>query len=492
MVATKRQQRLRSLYSTIITIVGVIFALWGIWLLPTYNNPLNLILLICLAAVSEVAATFLTPDEDTIAYEVGTAVSIAAIPLFGPAAAALSVSVAGLSFWLYKNRGTPWRERNLEVLRFNIGMHSMAIFIAGSIFLLIQSIFGKDSFFGQVLPWIVAAIIYDQINIWLLIIIIKLSQGDNFNPIEFWKANRWAMVINIAILSIGGFLLAFAIIRFDWIGVVIFFLPIILSSFAFSLYVKQMRAHMNNLEHIVAERTQALQDLMDEKDKFLAVLTHDMKTPLTNIGLGAEMLDNKDQSGFIDDSKVVDIILRNQRTLVDIVNNILDLEKLNNDGMMFLEKESVDLGLLAEIVCMNVQPQALSKDIEVMFEGELETVFIYADRGQIERVLHNLVSNGIKYTPREGAVTVRLANDGDTAVLQVIDTGYGIPADDLPHVFDPYRRVAKHKNVAAGTGLGLAITQALIEAHQGTIRVTSIEGEGSTFTMKLPLIKEPS
>lgn len=105
----------------------------------------------------------------------------------------------------------------------------------------------------------------------------------------------------------------------------------------------------------------------------------------------------------------------------------------------------------------------------------------------MERILQNLITNGIKYTPKEGQLFVSALINGDTAAVHIRDTGYGIPEEELPCIFDRFRRVAKHENKAAGTGLGLAITRALVEAHSGALTVTSQEGVGSTFTVSLPI-----
>jgi len=98
----------------------------------------------------------------------------------------------------------------------------------------------------------------------------------------------------------------------------------------------------------------------------------------------------------------------------------------------------------------------------------------------------NLISNAVKYTPKEGLVSVDTQMNGHYAIVEVKDTGYGIPTDELPHIFDRFSRVKGHQHIAIGTGLGLAIVKSLVEAHDGEITVESQEGAGSTFTVKLP------
>ncbi|MCA9956900.1 MAG: ATP-binding protein, partial [Anaerolineales bacterium] len=109
----------------------------------------------------------------------------------------------------------------------------------------------------------------------------------------------------------------------------------------------------------------------------------------------------------------------------------------------------------------------------------------------LERILNNLITNAIKYTPENGRVTVTLATQDNQLILQVQDSGFGIPAEDLPYVFERFHRVVSHRKLAAGTGLGLAITKALVEAHDGKIEVISKEGYGSCFTAYLPVLPPP-
>jgi signal transduction histidine kinase len=315
---------------------------------------------------------------------------------------------------------------------------------------------------------------------------LRLVRGEAFKPLAFWRENRWAMLINVLVLSVGGYVLAFAVRQFDWIGILIFFLPVILSSVAFQAYVRQMKAHMDNLEAIIAERTQELSQLMKEKDAFLAVLSHDMKTPLTTINLYADILQESPEI-LLNKPNMTGLLLRSQKTLTEIVNNIVDLEKLQSGGTMPMNKERLDMVPLLEYTVQALMPHAEQKAIQLESDIEVDSIIAQVDRQQMERIFQNLISNAIKYTPKKGQVLVSASTNDGSAVIHIRDTGYGIPEDELPHIFDRFRRVAKHENKAAGTGLGLAITKALVEAHGGNISVTSQEGVGSTFTISLPV-----
>ncbi|RMG92288.1 MAG: sensor histidine kinase [Chloroflexi bacterium] len=250
---------------------------------------------------------------------------------------------------------------------------------------------------------------------------------------------------------------------------------------------------MEKLEELVAYRTQALADaneelkrLNKEKDAFLAVLTHDMRTPLTSIKGYATILRDRELSRT-QQVQIANIILRSEETLLDIVNNILEIETLQSGTPVLLEKSTFDLALLVKSVAESLEAQAIEKQITLYYETVPKPIIIDADMKKIERVLLNLISNAIKYTPEEGEVCVRTYTNGRFACIEVKDTGYGIPEDELPHIFERFRRVKDHQHMAIGTGLGLSIVKSLVDAHHGEIHVTSQVDKGSTFTVKLPL-----
>lgn len=483
------------LYLSVISSLGLLITGWGVFQVGSYT-PLSIFLvLLVLAIFAEFATTsVLVAEESGITFDVGTSVGVATIPIFGPLAAAVVVAAANVGIWLLKpGNGNTWK-KSISQLFFNNGMHAVAILIAGWVFLWLQPQLGAASFWGRTVPFLVTAVIYDQLNLWLLLIILRLQHGASFSPFAVWKENVWAMPINIIVLAAGGSFLSFAAQQFGLSGLLVFFIPIILTTYAFRLYVRQMRSHMDNLESIVAERTQELAARTQElemvnrdKDAFLAVLTHDMKTPLNTIGLYAELIERRPT---ILESKphIPSTIWRNQQALLTIVNNILDLEKLQAGEGMPLQKEPFDLQMLTEYLVESVFPQAKEKGIALTYHPQLTAVTLEADRPQIERALLNLISNAIKYTPEGGKIEIALREEGKTAVIDIHDSGYGIPADELPYIFDRYRRVGKHKHLASGTGLGLAVAKAIIEAHSGHITVTSKEHKGSHFTLTLPAL----
>lgn len=473
-------------YLMMISTFGFLAVTLGLSEVGHHTNPMQLLLLVVFASVAEISAPIIRIGKSKVAYEVGTAVSLAAVPFYGPAAGSLIIGISGICYWLYKYHGIPFRQRRFDQLIFNIGMRGTAIFIAGT-FLANHLKMNELSGLYLIFPvWVTTAIMLDQINIWLLIGMLWLRREKEFQPINFWLENRWAMVLNISINALGGFALATAVSQLGILGIMVFFLPIGLSTFAFQLYTRQMQAHMDNLEHIIADRTKELANLLNEKDSFLTVLTHDMKTPLTSINLYASLLLQKPELA-VEKPRMIETILRSQNSLTNIVNDILDIEKLQTNSTWHMEIEPLNVVTLLSATVETLRPQADNKMIHLLYREPQNEICIKADQGQIERVFQNVISNGIKYTPNKGYVEVTIKAEGDFARIDVTDTGYGIPQEELPHIFERFRRVEKHKDKATGTGLGLAVTKALVESHDGEIEVVSEEGKGTIFTLKLPL-----
>jgi signal transduction histidine kinase len=460
-----------------------------------------------LAVAAMFATTSVVVENSGITYAVDAAISLVAVALWGVSVGILMGTVATICLWLLKPANTKTWKKSWTQLLFNVSMVILCVTIAGWVLLLLQPWLAAKLIAGRWLAWLVAAVVYSESNLWLLIGILRLQHGSTFQPWHFWREERWATPIDVLILCVGGGLLAFAVERFDWLGIVIFFLPVLLSAYAFRIYVAQMQAHMDNLEQIVAQRTHDLEASKDalaqnvtqlarqkeelltlnqQKDAFLSVLTHDMITPLTNIQLCTEILKGG-KDGAADAIDVIPVLRHNQRFLFDIVQNILDLEKLESTGSLPLSKTICELAEQVEEAVEVMQVAAKSKSIRLTCQLHKRPIWIEADLSKVERVLLNLISNAIKYTQEEGEILVQASCNGNLALLQVEDTGYGIPATELPHIFERFRRVNKHTYKATGTGLGLAITKALVELHGGTIQVASIEGQGTCFTVTLPL-----
>ncbi len=482
--------KLRNIYSGLLTLIGVVIVLWGAWLFWYEDNKVTLLLLLLIAIGAQSTMTYMVGGRFGVS--VSGAMSYAVVGLYGPVIGGAVGAVAEIGLWVVNLRSGQrvWRAE-LERLGVNAGMQAISISLAGLAFFVANSLLGGDTILARTIPWLVGAIIGDQVNFWLLALIIFLAHG--IKPLEMWRDNRWAVPMNVTVMAVGGGLVYTAVSLFGLLGLAIFVLPIILSAYSFRVTVNNAKKQMDSLEDLVALRTQALAEAKDElerlnreKDQFLAVLTHDMRTPLTSIKGYGSILRDRDLSRE-QQVQIATVILRSQETLLEIVNNILDLERMASGAGLELDLSEFDLALLAKTTAEAVQAQAQEKQITLKFDPVPIPIMITADEKKIERVLTNLVSNAVKYTPKEGSVCVDVSTNGRYALVEITDTGYGIPEDELPYIFDRYSRVKGHQNLAIGTGLGLAIVKNLVEAHLGFISVDSEVDMGSTFTVRLPL-----
>lgn len=486
-MTTQRRPTLYTIYLVIISLLGLLLLLWGLAQFSVYPSKRDFVLLVLLAAVSAIATTSLSvSDKVGITYHIGSVISLAAVPSFGVAAAAVIAATEDLCTWLIKPANEKTWRKSFRQLGFNTGMHAIAVFCAGGVLLLLRQWLGANTLWGGTLPWLPAAVVYEEVNLWLLIGVLRLQHGAEINPWVIWKEDRWASYISLVVLALGGGTLAFAIQHYDWLGIAIFFLPIILSAYAFRLYVAQMQTHLDNLEQIVADRTKDLADLNRQKDAFLAVLTHDMMTPLTSIRLCAEELADEPRMA-LENPNLIYFILRSQKTLFNMMRNILDIEKLQSGRKLAMHPVECNLEQLIDDAIAILHPEATEKNILIAQHYATQPLQLQADRQQMERILLNLVSNAVKYTPSGGSIWIEAHQEGAYVIVSVQDSGYGIPAAELPYIFDRFHRVEQLESKAFGTGLGLAITKALVEEHAGAIAVMSEEGKGSTFTVKLPV-----
>jgi signal transduction histidine kinase len=226
------------------------------------------------------------------------------------------------------------------------------------------------------------------------------------------------------------------------------------------------------------------------KDEFLAVLSHELRSPLNPILGWSKLL----QSGRLSAAKTAEAlstIERNAKLQSQLIEDLLDVSRILR-GKLSLSLAPVNLTTVITDALNNVRLAAKAKSIEIEIQLNSETVYIRGDSARLQQIFWNLLSNAVKFTSAGGKVVIRLESVDYEAHIQVIDTGKGISPDFLPYVFDYFRQEdSATTRKFGGLGLGLAIVKQLVELHGGSIHVDSLgEGYGATFTVKLPLIKD--
>ncbi len=222
------------------------------------------------------------------------------------------------------------------------------------------------------------------------------------------------------------------------------------------------------------------------KDEFVAMVSHELRTPLTPI-LGCVHLLRTAKLSETNFSRALEMIERNAQAQVQIVEDLLDVSRIVA-GKLHLEMKSIELVPVVESAVESVRSIAEAKGIQILTKFEDIQSAIEGDPGRLRQVIWNLLSNAVKFTPPEGRVEVATRDGVDHAVVQVTDTGVGIPAGFLPHIFDRFRQAGDtNSKMRSGLGLGLAIVRHLVELHNGSINAASAgPGHGAVFTLKFP------
>jgi PAS domain S-box-containing protein len=243
------------------------------------------------------------------------------------------------------------------------------------------------------------------------------------------------------------------------------------------------------LEAELRARAEELSEANRLKDEFLATLSHELRTPLTAV-LGWAKLLRSEQLDPKVAARALESIERNAQAQSQLINDLLDVSRIVT-GKLRLTVRPTALAPVIESAAEGVRPAAEARGVRLGVSLDASAGLVSGDADRLQQVFWNLLSNAIKFTPREGSVEVRLARAGDCAEVSVRDTGAGISAEFLPHIFERFRQAdGAITREHGGLGLGLAIARHLVELHGGTIHAESEgEGRGSTFTVSLPLLE---
>ncbi|HSU89888.1 MAG TPA: ATP-binding protein, partial [Sporolactobacillaceae bacterium] len=237
-------------------------------------------------------------------------------------------------------------------------------------------------------------------------------------------------------------------------------------------------------QHHALEQAEAANRM---KEEFLAIVSHELRNPLNAIKVWTHLL----RQGTLDPrkkEKAMEAIERNVDLQTSLVEDILDVSSIVR-GRMKLTLRPQRLAPIVEAAIAAVKPGAEAKGVDLVYECNAPMETVSADPERLQQVFWNLLANALKFTPRDGKVTVRVSRQGHQAVVMVRDTGQGISADFLPYVFDRFRQAeSPYTRVYGGLGLGLAIARQLVELHGGNISVDSDGADkGATFWILLPV-----
>lgn len=224
------------------------------------------------------------------------------------------------------------------------------------------------------------------------------------------------------------------------------------------------------------------------KSEFLANMSHELRTPLNSIiGYSEILLDGVDGEMNDDMEEDVQAIHGSGQHLLNIINDILDLAKIEA-GQMLIDRQAVDLATFVQEIARAGQILVKDKPVELELIETTTLPPVYADSVRLRQIIWNLMSNAVKFT-EEGSVTVTTGMESDSmAFVEVTDTGIGMNQEDLPQIFEQFRQVdGSSTRRAGGTGLGLNITRHLIEMHEGEIDVSSEMGVGTSFRFTMPI-----
>ncbi|HBH80852.1 MAG TPA: sensor histidine kinase [Nitrospira sp.] len=250
--------------------------------------------------------------------------------------------------------------------------------------------------------------------------------------------------------------------------------------------IDQLEATFSHMTWLIRQQVRQLKTTDQLRRELVANVSHDLRTPVTSLQGYLETLVLKE--GMLSPEecqRYLGIAVSQSKRLGELIEELFELAKLNSQEMK-PRCESFSLGELVQDVVQKFRVMVEAKQVTVQTKWGEDLPLVSADIGLIERVLDNLIENGLKHTPPQGRVTVILTPTGETIQIQVSDTGCGIAPNDLPHIFDRYYQGRnQHQTGDTGAGLGLAITKRILELHGSAIEAQSVVGQGTTFSFHL-------
>jgi signal transduction histidine kinase len=246
-------------------------------------------------------------------------------------------------------------------------------------------------------------------------------------------------------------------------------------------------------QHQVKDLLGHTQEQVRQRDRFLALLGHELRNPLAAIRTAIEVLDN---IGADDESIAAEqrqVIVRQTGNLAHLVDDLLDVARITA-GKITLNRRTTDLVDLVRQSVSSIRMAMRPFKQRLSLELPEQPIYVHADAVRLEQVVTNLVGNALKYTHEDGNVSVGVEEADGKAVIRVSDNGIGMPAETLAHIFEPFYRIdSPQARLRAGLGLGLAVVRGLVDLHNGSIHAHSDgPGRGSRFEVRLPMVAAPS
>jgi signal transduction histidine kinase len=293
-------------------------------------------------------------------------------------------------------------------------------------------------------------------------VVVSAPEAELFAPLAGWA--RWAPWLLFAGLALAGVLVAALLVR-----------------------LVAHRARLAQANEQLALKNVELQELDRLKDEFVALVSHELRTPLTSV-LGYIRLLLRGRAGELEPEqrRLLEVADRNAQRLLRLVGDLLFAARADA-GKLFISLGDEDLADIVAHAAESAAPDAREREIELEVEAD-GPLPVTADRTRLVQLLDNLISNALKFTPAGGSVHVRALAAGASAMLEVEDSGIGIPEAEQSRLFGRFFRASTATDrEIQGTGLGLSVAKTIVELHGGTISCTSEEGRGTTFRVELPL-----
>jgi signal transduction histidine kinase len=250
--------------------------------------------------------------------------------------------------------------------------------------------------------------------------------------------------------------------------------------------LREERRRVDELLRGASARVSSERAAVNVREEVLAIVSHDLRNPLNSINMAAEFIEHAEISGpgAAQVREDAGIIKRSAKIMENLVERLMEVERFEA-GKLEIKHELYDLKKLVHDCIEMEKPLAFAKKVSIHSEMPSSPVIFRFDRSLLSQVLVNLLSNALKFTPAEGRVTVRILPGPETTIVQVTDTGPGIPSDEIEHIFNRFVQGKGRKQ--QGIGLGLYIARRIVEAHNGRIWVESIPGKGANFSFAIPM-----